>query len=590
MNKMVQLKENKIHMKIKIQFLLFFVILSQMAAGQYLHRNGKYIVDGDNHEFIIRSMGLGGWMLQEGYMLGTGSFAPTQHEIRALMETSMGKARTDDFYNAWLANHCTRTDIDSLASWGFNAVRPALHYNLFTLPIEEEPEVGNDTWLDEGFQMVDELIDWCKAHEMYVILDLHATPGGQGKNASISDYDTSKPSLWESKENQRKTIALWRKLAERYANEKYIGGYDLINETNWSFTGTNPNGCDSRNEPLREMMISMTKAIREVDQNHLIFVEGNCWANNMDDLLPPWDDNMAYSFHKYWNKTDKTTINQFLEYRDQYNVPLWMGESGENSNQWFYETIHMLESQQVGWSWWPMKKIGSIVGPLTAVQTPEYNQLLETWKDGGTPAPDSCYETLMQIADNLKIANCVFHPDVIDAMFRQQTEVETIPFKKLVAPGVIHAVDFDLGKHDVAYHDVDYMNDKGRGQWNKGHQYRNDGVDIQSCEDASKWSNGYNVGWIETGEWMVYSIDVKEAGNYQITFRIADSGENGQFHLEVTRKNLTGVVDAKTTGGDQDWREVTVDNVSLEKGLQKIKFYADQGGFKLNYFRIEKRQ
>jgi aryl-phospho-beta-D-glucosidase BglC (GH1 family) len=43
------------------------------------------------------------------------------------------------------------------------------------------------------------------------------------------------PSLWESRDNQLKVIALWKKLAERYANEPWIGGYDIINEPNWGF-------------------------------------------------------------------------------------------------------------------------------------------------------------------------------------------------------------------------------------------------------------------------------------------------------------------------------------------------------------------
>jgi len=48
---------------------------------------------------------------------------------------------------------------------------------------------------------------------MYLILDLHGAPGGQGHDRNISDYDPAKPSLWESAENRRKTVALWRQLA-----------------------------------------------------------------------------------------------------------------------------------------------------------------------------------------------------------------------------------------------------------------------------------------------------------------------------------------------------------------------------------------
>ncbi|MGQ8337381.1 cellulase family glycosylhydrolase [Sunxiuqinia sp. A32] len=577
-------------MKLTTRIILLFMFLPVLMSAQYLHQKGKYIVDGDENEFIIRSMGLGGWMLQEGYMLGTGGFAGTQHEIRALIEASMGKERTDEFYDAWFANHCTKTDIDSLASWGFNAVRPALHYNLFTLPIEEEPVKGQDTWLETGFQMVDELLDWCKANEMYVILDLHAAPGGQGKNADISDYDPSKPSLWESEENKRKTVALWRKLAERYANEKYIGGFDLINETNWNFNGTHENGCDSSNEKLRELMIRITNAIREVDQNHLVFIEGNCWANNMTSMFPPWDNNMAFSFHKYWNATDKSTIQQFLDWRDQYNVPFWMGESGENSNQWFYETIDMLESQKIGWSWWPLKKIGSIVGPLTANKTQSYSQLLEKWKNGETPDPDFCYETLMQITENLMIENCEYHPDVIDALFRQQTESKTIPYKKHEIPGVLNAADFDMGRLGHAYSDEDFMNTGGPGssQWNKGWAYRNDGVDIEKCEDISFFSNGFNVGSIRAGEWMAYTMDVKEAGSYQVIFRVSGDTGNGKFHLEINQKNITEKVSIVETDEETKWRDVIVNNIVLEQGIQTIRFVVDEGGFKLNYIRFSK--
>ena len=136
-------------------------------------------------------------------MLETSKFANPQYQIRDKIESLIGKPNTDSFYNAWLQNHCTQDDVDSLAAWGFNAIRLPMHYNLFTLPIDEEPVVGADTWLPKGFEMVDSLLDWCKKAHIYLILDLHAAPGGQGKDAAISDYNTSKLSLWESPENRR---------------------------------------------------------------------------------------------------------------------------------------------------------------------------------------------------------------------------------------------------------------------------------------------------------------------------------------------------------------------------------------------------
>ena len=139
--------------------------------------------------------------------------------------------------------------------------------------------------------MTDNLLAWCKANRMYLILDLHAAPGGQGKDANISDYDPAKPSLWESEANRQKTIALWRKLAERYANEPWIGGYDLLNEPNWTFEGKDKNGKeDSSNKPIWDLYQAITKAIREVDTNHLIVIEGNGWGNNYNGFPGPWDE------------------------------------------------------------------------------------------------------------------------------------------------------------------------------------------------------------------------------------------------------------------------------------------------------------
>ena len=78
---------------------------------------------------------------------------------------------------------------------------------------------------DKGFIMTDSLLSWCEQNEMYLILDLHAAPGGQGYDAAISDYDSDLPSLWESQANKDKMVALWTKLAERYVGEEWIGRY-----------------------------------------------------------------------------------------------------------------------------------------------------------------------------------------------------------------------------------------------------------------------------------------------------------------------------------------------------------------------------
>ena len=102
-------------------------------------------------------------------------------------------------------------------------------------------------------------------------------------------------------------------------------------------------------------MIDITQAIRGVDKNHIIVIEGNGWGNNYKGILDAglWDNNIVLSFHKYWNNNDTKSIENILKYRDQYNIPVWLGETGENSNVWFTEAIHLFETNNIGWAWWP---------------------------------------------------------------------------------------------------------------------------------------------------------------------------------------------------------------------------------------------
>ena len=181
-------------MKLKAILLLLLFTLTYSASSQWLKAKGKVIVNNQDEEVLLRGLGPGGWMVMEGYMMKTEGVAGTQHEIRSKLIELMGVEKTDLFFDKWLANHFTKRDVDSLSAWGFNSIRLPMHYNLFTLPIEAEPVAGNHTWFGKGFEMVDSLLSWCASNEIYLILDLHAAPGGQGYNADISDYDNSKPS------------------------------------------------------------------------------------------------------------------------------------------------------------------------------------------------------------------------------------------------------------------------------------------------------------------------------------------------------------------------------------------------------------
>ena len=169
-------------------FFLIFILFQTVSFSQNLKADGKKIIDGNGNEVLLKGYAPGGWLLIEGYMMHeTDGSVGAQHEIKEKLTDLMGSEKTEEFFKKWRENHFTKRDVDSLAAWGFNSIRVPLHYNLFTLPIQDEPNSGQNTWLDVGFNIIDNILDWAKPHEMYVILDLHAAPGGQGRNTDISD-------------------------------------------------------------------------------------------------------------------------------------------------------------------------------------------------------------------------------------------------------------------------------------------------------------------------------------------------------------------------------------------------------------------
>jgi endoglucanase len=567
-----------------IRYLLLLIILSGIHlssyAQGYLHTSGKKIVNGSSEEIILRGIGTGNWFLQEGYMMNTADFAGTQHALRKKLIETIGSERTNTFYKSWLDNHFTRTDVDSMKAWGFNSVRVAMHYKWLTLPIEDEPVSGQDTWLEDGFVRLDSLLDWCGDNQMYLILDLHGAPGGQGKDANISDYDPTKPSLWESFENRRKTVALWARLANRYANEPWIGGYDLINEPNWDI----PGGIK-----LRELYIQITNAIRAVDINHMIIIEGNWFANDYTGLTPPWDNNMVYSGHKYWNYNTLSDLNFLLSMRESWNVPIWLGESGENSNSWFTSLIELCESNSIGWSWWPVKKAG-INNVLQVPECQAYNNLISYWKNGSPyVTADQAFNALMEWSDNHRIENCEVKRDVIDAMLRQPHTTATIPFRVYKVGDPVNAVNYDMGRSSYAYWDTDsanyYLSTNLYTAWNKGWIYRNDGVDIEKCIDTYPGSNGYSVGWTDNKEWMQYTIYADSAAAY--TFRIRSASlyaAAGIVHLSINGTDISSPKSLTGSGNWNVWRSDSVSGIILPAGKSSLRLHFDRGGSNINLF------
>lgn len=554
-----------------IFFIALFISLStSLASAQQLVVNGKKIVNSSNgQEVILQSLNTGNWMLMEGYFMNSVNQASFQHLWKQKLTTLIGATNTKTFFDAWLANHVTQADINQIKAWGFNSVRLPIHYEYFV-------NLGTpDVWNEEGFVILDNVISWCETAGIYAIIDLHGAPGGQSSN-DISDYDKTKPSLWESAENRSKTVRLWDKLSERYKNKAWVAGYDLINEPAWNI----PNGT-----LLREIYGQITDVVRANDDNHILFIEGNWYANDYTGLTPAWDDNMVYSFHKYWS--DPSDIKWITDFRNTWNRPIWCGEHGENSNDHSTKIVETFNANGVGFSFWPMKKFNSTNDFATANFPGGYNNLLDYF--GGTNPnlnPTTAFNTLMQLAENVKLENCSINTEVLRSIFTQPGNRNTEAFAANVIPGKIYTPNYDKGMNGYAYSDQAWENvNLTTGTytaWNNGWVYRNNGVDIETSSD--QLSNGYAVGWFASGEWMKYTVNVNQAGTYSVSFRIAN-GSGSPATIQIQNAAGTEILATATipsTGSWSTWTNVLAAGVFRISGSQGIKIVNTAGSFNIN--------
>ncbi|HEY9261380.1 carbohydrate-binding protein [Chitinophaga sp.] len=116
----------------------------------------------------------------------------------------------------------------------------------------------------------------------------------------------------------------------------------------------------------------------------------------------------------------------------------------------------------------------------------------------------------------------------------------------LEIPGIVNAADFDEGPVNVAY---SYSKDGN-------HSYRPDNPGTESCSEGDNQvspGGGYNVGWTKDGNWLRYTVDIKEAGNYKVELRIAGNG-GGIIYLMVDDVVVSNEIPIQGTGGWQTWQ------------------------------------
>ncbi|MGC1295357.1 MAG: cellulase family glycosylhydrolase, partial [Alloacidobacterium sp.] len=288
------------------------------------------------------------------------------------------------------------------------SVRVPLHWKFF------------DSDNADGFRLLDRLVQWARKDNIYVILDLHCAPGGQtGTNI---DDSLGYPWLYRSPEEQEHTIAIWRRLAAHYRNEPIVLGYDLLNEPIPHFQQ-----LQQYNKDLEPLYRKIVAAVREVDRNHVVILGGAQWDSNFKVFGQPFDSNVMYTFHKYWTAPDVSVIQPYLDFREKYHVPIWLGESGENKDEWIAAFTKTLEANHVGWCFWPYKKMDATSSVVTFDRPAHWDEIVAFAKlASGTgnaekriaarPSMEDAQQAFDDLLKNIQFANTRVNAGYVQAL------------------------------------------------------------------------------------------------------------------------------------------------------------------------------
>lgn len=238
--------------------------VQKRTADDFVHAEGRYIIGTDGKKLEIRGMALGNSVWS----------SPVTPNLK----------------------HHTENTYKELSKMGFNCVRFYLNYEMFES--DEKPY----SYKKAGFEWIDKNIKWAKKYNMGIILNMHCPQGGyQSQGNGMA--------LWTDKSNQKRLAALWKKIAQRYANESTIWGYGLVNEPFAAMLDTQ----EETLERYETLVKNITKEIRKVSPYQMIFVERLGGAKDVEgERQTEWydfsseasfpiinDSNVVYEFHFY---------------------------------------------------------------------------------------------------------------------------------------------------------------------------------------------------------------------------------------------------------------------------------------------------
>jgi len=269
-------------------------------------------------------------------------------------------------------------DVEDLLKWNVNFVRVHLRYGDL---VEVTPPYK---FREEGFEKLDDMLNWCEKRGIRCLLDLHGMPGKR----DVCEEKDRDLRIWEDFRFHDLLVETWKKLANRYVNRgDVVAGYDLLNEPNpGNFTPGSP-------ADWYALVRRLIAVIRETDRDTPIIVEPTAWGGVTEyAFMPEFDDpRIIYSLHYYqpheithqgvavvgqgdtknvrypgkvpngtmWDRKKMLgTLSQVFEFQDRTGAEMYAGEfscirwaPGDTGVNWLRDFVDIMEERGIHWTY-----------------------------------------------------------------------------------------------------------------------------------------------------------------------------------------------------------------------------------------------
>ncbi len=314
-------------------------------------------------------------------------------------------------------------------------------------------------------------------------------------------------------------------------------------------------------EPLYQRL---TQAIRAVDKRHAITPEGADWANDWSIFTKPFDSNVFYQFHFYcWERPTKlNSISRYLEGRERLQAPIWCGETGEKDNAIYWATTDYFEAHNIGWSFWPWKKMDARNAPYSIKGPPGWDSITAYSRNrGNKPAREEARRIFDRLLQNIRLDRCQYFPDVVNAIFRR-------------VPGKVEAENYGHEGPGKSY----LVGNESR----KSRFYRtSEPVLVEPLEASGSRGGSEQCVKLDAGEWTAYALTSLEPASYHLTVRVKAAKAPAAFQVLVNDQPQ------QASAAQEGWTELRLKEVLLLKGVNHIRLLVRQGTLTVDWLDFE---